>query len=117
MPLDPLSFQRFLLFVTGTPDYKWTIIIMIIIILVICLWPFQVEIKLKKAEEVQWTKLEGAGQKFAFKLPAAAAAAAGFIFFILHSLLSFSENLGPCREARIFFPRSPPLSGISGLSV
>ena len=39
-------------------------------------WLLQVEIKLKKAEGVQWTKLEGDGQKFGLKLPSTAAAAA-----------------------------------------
>ncbi|XP_076446106.1 protein SGT1 homolog [Babylonia areolata] len=32
----------------------------------------KVEIKLKKAEGIQWTKLEGDGQKFSLKLPSAA---------------------------------------------
>ncbi|KAL8616757.1 hypothetical protein ACOMHN_017794 [Nucella lapillus] len=35
----------------------------------------KVEIKLKKAQGVQWTKLEGGGQQFSLKLPAAAASA------------------------------------------
>lgn len=47
---------------------------------------FQIEIKLKKAEGLQWTNLEGDGQRFHVKVPLTGTASAGLtlIFFLTH---------------------------------